>query len=185
MHFGFMLGFGAAQIPAAAPATYETLFDHSTVTVAGVNEIGSQLTLGVVFSASIDGTIAGIYFFKTSGDTATSRTAALFDNSGATITTGTSSGEPDGPGWVLVSFASPQAIVASTFYRGGVFFPNGGYPAEANVFASSVTRGHLTAPDFTTADGNGCFNYDTHLTSPVHGASGTSYGIDIAFKGAS
>lgn len=160
----------------------QSVFDHSTVTLAGNNEPGTKVTCGFVFNSVTQGRITGISFFKSASDVATSRQVALYSAAGVLLRSGTSSGEAAGPGWVTVNLDTPYTIEADVKHVAAVHYPSGSYPRQASVFANPIRRGDLLAESQSAAPNNGRYAYGTNIAYPDGNGGQASYGIDVAFQ---
>src|SRR5205823_5141937 len=72
------------------------------------------MELGIKFTSATAGTINGIRFFKTSGNTGT-HIGELYSSTGARLAQATFTGET-ATGWQTVLFSSPVSITANTTY---------------------------------------------------------------------
>jgi hypothetical protein len=184
-----------------APASSETMWDHSITTYSGTENSdfgnGQNLTLGVVFSPVKAGFITHISFWKTSIDTATSRTVALYNSSGTMVASGTSSSEPTGTAqWVEVALSSPYAVSAAAVttnnYTAAVYYAQERYPATSSVFTAGMYSPTSAFYFLSSTEavgkgfgGNGLFVYDTSgAIAPPTGAFGNgNYWIDVKWSG--
>src|SRR5262249_22570680 len=118
--------------------------------------------LGVKFRSDVAGTITGIRFYKSAGNTGT-HGGNLWSTAGATAgarrATVTFTGET-ASGWQQMNFGTPVAIQPNTVYVASYFAPNGHYSATLDYFA---TQGVDTPPLHALADGvsggNGVYAY--------------------------
>ena len=97
--------------------------------------------LGEEFETSIDGTVTGIRFYRTAGDTLTSRQLSLWNTAGVLLGSVVTTGET-GSGWRTVNLPAPVAVPAGRYIVS--------YPALSSLFsflsAHPVrTTAHLTA----------------------------------------
>ncbi|WP_335582767.1 DUF4082 domain-containing protein [Cryobacterium arcticum] len=145
--------------------------DATTPTILQVSD-RTLVTLGVRFSSSSAGTISGIRFYKSAGNTGT-HTGTLWTSGGTQLATATFSGET-ASGWQTVTFTTPVAITAGTTYVASYVSPTGTYSATLGEFSGTgVTRGPLTAG--TSA---GAYTYSSGFPSAQ---SGASYLVDVVF----
>lgn len=96
-----------------------------------------SLTLGTRFTASADGFITGIRFFKSSANTGT-HVGTLFSSSGEALATATFTNET-ASGWQSVNFASAVPIVKGQTYVAAYKAPNGHYAADPYFFSYGGT----------------------------------------------
>jgi hypothetical protein len=130
----------------------ESLFNpNSSPAVVTVNDT-SPVELGVKFTASANGLITGLRFYKGPQNTGP-HVADLWSSSGTLLATATFSNETTS-GWQQVSFSNPVAITAGATYIAS-YHTNGDYSADSNYFTSSLASGDLTAP----AGDNGVYAY--------------------------
>ena len=148
--------------------------------VASAND-PSAVNLGVQFTPSANGWIAGIRFYKGAGNTGT-HTGELWTASGTLLGKVTFTGQ-SASGWQEADFSSPIAVTADTAYVASYFAPNGGYAYDGGYFAStSVTNGPLTAPQSSAVSGgNGVYAYGSSPSFPDANYNATNYWIDVVF----
>ena len=116
------------------------------------------MELGVKFTASANGLITGIRFYKGPSNTGP-HVADLWSSTGTLLATATFTSET-ASGWQEVDFSTPVAITAGTTYVAS-YHTNGNYSASSNYFTNAVTNGELTAPG--TANGLYCLRVREHL----------------------
>jgi hypothetical protein len=147
---------------------------YTDATVPTILEFADQgpLTLGTRFVSSATGTISGIRFYKSAGNTGT-HTGTLWSAAGEELATATFS-EESGSGWQTVSFDSPVAITAGAGYIASYTNPTGRYSATPGEFSGSgISRGPLSA-----GNGAGAYTYSGGFPGS---ASGTAYLVDVVF----
>ena len=144
--------------------------DATTPTVQQVSE--EAVTLGVSFSSSVAGTVSGIRFYKSAGNTGT-HVGTLYSNSGTKLATATFSGESTA-GWQTVTFSTPVTINVNTTYIAAYRSTTGNYSVTPGAFNSPLTVGPLTAG--TNA---GAFSYPDAWPSYT---SSSSYLVDVVFN---
>lgn len=156
---------------------------------------GTGLTLCTQFTPVKAGWITKLRFWKTSIDTATSRTVGIFDcETGLSVTSEVTSGEPVGTAqWVEVTLSSPIVTTDTTLfdrnYYAAVAYDQQKYPATAGQFSSTGYYSTPAAAMFSpaTADsddgggiGNGAFRYGTSgLVYPDGSFGGGYYWVDV------
>ena len=136
---------------------------------------GTAVTLGVRFTASADGTISGVRFYK-SLDNGGTHTGTLWTSSGAVLATGTFTSEST-EGWEELDFTTPVQVTAGTTYVAGYFAPKGHYAADTNGLSSAVTNGPLTA-----LVGGGVYSYGSSVTFPSKTWENTNYWVDVVYQ---
>ncbi|WP_407938897.1 DUF4082 domain-containing protein [Nocardioides sambongensis] len=91
--------------------------------------------LGLRFSATNDGFVTGVRFYKGAGNTGT-HVGSLWSSSGEQLATVTFTGE-SATGWQSATFSSPVAVAAGQTYVVSYTVPNGRYAIEPNAFTSA------------------------------------------------
>ena len=168
-----------------APSGGDTTLWPST-TVPGIVDGGadSPVELGVKFKSDVSGSISGIRFYKSSGNS-DPHTARLWSNSGALLATATFSNET-ASGWQQANFSTPVAINANTVYVASYHTATGHYSYNSNYFTGA---GRDTPPLHALADGvsgaNGVFAYGSAGSFPYSGWNGSNYWVDVVFNSAS
>lgn len=99
--------------------------------------------LGIRFSASQNGTISGIRFYKSAGNTGT-HVGRLWTSTGTQLASVTFTGE-SASGWQTATFSSPVAITAGTTYVASYFAPVANAAYTENFFVAPLSVGPLTA----------------------------------------
>jgi hypothetical protein len=136
----------------------------------------SSVELGVKFSASVNGTIGGIRFYKGSLNLGT-HVADLWSSTGTLLATATFTNE-SASGWQQVNFSSPVTITAGTTYIAS-YHTSGNYAADSNYFSTTLTRGQLTAP----ANTNGVYAYGSGSIFPTSTFNASNYWVDVIYNG--
>ena len=111
---GATWSFTTVVSPPAPGSCPCSLYDDSVV--PGIQEVrdGVPLTLGVRFSSTAAGTVTGVRFYKSAGNTGT-HTGTLFTASGEQLATVTFANESTS-GWQTANFNQPVAMTANTEY---------------------------------------------------------------------
>jgi hypothetical protein len=147
------------------------LFTDAT-TPSVLQNIDNPVTLGVSFHSTLAGTVSGIRFYKSAGNTGT-HIGALWSASGQQLAVATFTGESSS-GWQTVTFASPVTIAANTVYVASYSSPNGVYSATPGDFSGAgVTRGPLVA-----GNNAGAYSYPGGFPGST---SPTNYLVDVVF----
>ncbi|VDC32177.1 hypothetical protein PSET11_02965 [Arthrobacter ulcerisalmonis] len=159
--------------PARTEGTCPCTLYQDTVTPT-TNEIndGVPLTLGTRFASNTAGTITGIRFYKSAGNTGT-HTGALYTTTGQQLATITFTNETTA-GWQTATFNQPVTITANTEYIAAYTTPNGVYSATSGGFSTGFTSGPLR-----TTEGSGAFISGSAY--PANGSS-ASYLVDVVFS---
>jgi hypothetical protein len=135
---------------------------------------GSPVELGVKFTASQNGSITGIRFYKVPDNTGT-HTGELWSSTGTLLASGTFSNEST-QGWEQLNFSSPVSITAGTTYVASYHTNAAHYATTPNGLASAVTSGPLTA----LASG-GVYAYGPASTFPSNSVNGMNYWVDVVY----
>jgi hypothetical protein len=171
--------------------TITNLFTTQTPVAGTDNDhqgtVGQEV--GVKFTSTAAGTITGIRFYKTSGNTGT-HIGELYSSAGARLAQATFTNET-ASGWQQVSFSSPVTITANTTYTAAYFSSLGNYTEENDYFLHhSVTNAPLTAPSDGTIGGNGTdpgngqgtYKYSSTPTFPNQLYRSANYWVDVIFQ---
>jgi hypothetical protein len=162
----------------AAPATIWS--STATPTNSSTND-NSAVELGVKFDSDVAGYIAGIRFYKGSGNTGT-HVGHLWTSTGTLLGTATFTGET-ASGWQQVYFSTPVAITAGTVYVASYFAPVGHYAEDDGYFASSgVDNGVLHALSNSAGGGDGVYLYGSSGGFPTNTYRSANYWVDILFS---
>ena len=155
------------------PST-ESLFSLNSVPSTVTVNDPSSVELGVQFTASANGSISGLRFYKGPQNTGP-HVADLWSSTGTLLATATFSNET-ASGWQQVNFSSPVAITAGTTYVAS-YHSNGDYSTTSSYFTSPVVSGDLTA----SASGNGVYAYGSASIFPTNTFSAANYWVDVVY----
>ncbi|GAA2136917.1 hypothetical protein GCM10009825_22570 [Arthrobacter humicola] len=155
--------------PGACPCS---LYDDSVL--PGIQEVrdGVPLTLGVRFSSTTAGSVTGVRFYKSAGNTGT-HSGTLFTASGQQLATVTFANESTS-GWQTAYFNQPVAMTANTDYIMAYKSSTGSYSATVNGFGSGLSVGNLR-----TASDAGSYSYANDFPSA---RSNASYLVDVVVQ---
>ena len=132
------------------------------------------------FSASVNGTIAGIRFYKGPQNTGT-HTGNLWSIGGTLLGSAVFSNESVG-GWQQVTFPTPVAVTAGTTYVASYHTTSGFYSVDGAYFqASGVTNGPLQALANGVSAGNGVYRYGPTSGFPTLTYNSNNYWVDVVF----
>ncbi|WP_244431568.1 DUF4082 domain-containing protein, partial [Bradyrhizobium yuanmingense] len=145
-------GSGQVSLKVNYPASAQSLFGTNDAPSVPNSGDTSPVEVGVKFTASVNGTITGLRFYKGSLNTGP-HIADLWSSTGTLLATATFTNET-ASGWQQVNFSTPVAITAGTTYVAS-YHTNGNYSGTQNYFATSLANGQLTAP----AGANGVYAY--------------------------
>jgi hypothetical protein len=135
--------------------------------------------MGVKFQSSIAGWVAGVRFYKGTGNSGT-HTGSLWTDTGTLLATGTYMNET-ASGWQSLLFANPVQISANTTYVASTYMPSGHYSADQSLFSTkALSSTPLTGLQTGTDGGNGVY-LAGGPGFPTSTYQGTSYGVDVIF----
>ncbi|MDE5442480.1 DUF4082 domain-containing protein [Bradyrhizobium sp. CSA207] len=171
-------GSGQVSLKVNYPVSAQSLFGTSDAPNVANSGDTSPVEVGVKFTASVNGTITGLRFYKGSLNTGP-HIADLWSSTGALLATATFTNET-ASGWQQVNFSNPVAITADTTYIAS-YHTNGNYSGTQNYFATSLINGQLTAP----AGANGVYSYGSGSAFPTSTFKSSNYWVDVVFNGSS
>jgi methionine-rich copper-binding protein CopC len=149
--------------PDVAPSGYTNVTDQS-----------SGVELGVKFTATNNGSLTGIRFFKVPDNTGT-HTGTLWSSTGTALATGTITNEPT-QGWAELDFSSPVSITAGTTYVASYHTSAWHYADSPNGLSSPVVNGPLTA-----LPNGGVYAYGSSSTFPSNSGNAANYWVDVVY----
>jgi methionine-rich copper-binding protein CopC len=138
--------------------------------------------LGMKFQSSVAGWVAGVRFYKGTGNNGT-HTGSLWTASGTLVATGTFTNET-ASGWQSMLFANPVAISANTTYVVSYWDPDGNYGLDTELFDWPRNTPPLTAVQsnyVTAGGGNGVYDAGGQ-GFPTLQSDGSSYAVDVIFQ---
>ena len=155
-----------------------TIFGNAT---PGTPDQGpdSSVNLGVRFKSDVAGTITGIRFYKSAGNTGT-HVGDLWDSSGNHLASATFTNET-ASGWQSVNFTTPVAITAATYYVASYLSPVGHYSEDDNFFTSSYDNAPLHAAQDGVPGTNGIYIYSATSAYPTQAWESANYYVDVTF----
>src|SRR6516162_2607039 len=163
-------------------STPQSLFTASNTPAELSPNEGQQLEVGVKFQSSVAGQITALKFYRSATDTG-SDLVDLWSSTGTKLASATFT-NATGSGWQTVNLSTPVNISANTTYVAS-YHTNGAYVATSNFFTTAFTSGVLTAPDTTTAGGNGVFanaGTSTAAIFPTNTYLAANYWADVVFQ---
>ncbi len=172
------LGTGEPSQASNAVTPRDTIFDYATPEVVDSGD-RSAIELGVKFSASVNGSVTGIRFYKAAANTGT-HVGSLWSSTGTLLASATFTGESEA-GWQQVTFSTPVAITAGTTYVAGYFAPNGHYSATSAAFGSIGTSNPPLEALANEASPDGVYGYASASTFPANSFNATNYWVDLMF----
>jgi len=154
-----------------------SIFTNLTPSTQTFNDNMGAIEVGTKFMSANDGTVTGIKFYKTVGNTGT-HTAQLYNWYGAPLATSVCENETDS-GWQTVLFPEPVPIKANTMYVAAYHSSLGNYTATFYGLKTAITNGPLTALADSTQGLNGVFRYTDILDFPIFGYKSSNYWVDV------
>jgi hypothetical protein len=160
-----------------APRPVETLWP--VVTVPAVVDSGDSAAyeLGLKFRASVAGTIAGVRFYKSTGNTG-SHTGSLWTSAGQLLATTTFTSESPS-GWQEAAFATPVTITAGTTYVVS-YHTSGHYSYNGSYFSGGAYVSHNLEALAAAESVNGVFRSGAS-GFPSSSANAANYWVDVAY----
>jgi Domain of unknown function (DUF4082)/Cadherin-like domain/Bacterial Ig domain len=169
-------GTGQVSLNVTYPTNAQSLFGTNATPSTPDSGDTSSIEVGVEFTASVNGVITGIRFYKGASNTGP-HVADLWSSTGTLLATATFTNET-ASGWQEVNFSTPVAVTAGTTYVAS-YHTNGDYSASTNYFTSPITNGELTA----LGTGNGVYAYGSGSVFPTATYKSTNYWVDVVFDG--
>jgi hypothetical protein len=165
--------FTTVKPPAEPGVCPCSLYDDGDL--PSIIEVGDPdaVTLGVRFSATANGIIRGIRFYKAAGNTGT-HVGALWSASGESLATAVFSDESTS-GWQTVYFPQPVSVTAGTEYVASYRTPVGHYSATP---AAYVDGGFSKGPLRVAAE-SGVYSYPNAFPNA---RTSTGYSVDVVFE---
>ena len=155
-----------------------TLFQPTdSPAIPSVND-PNPVELGLKFSASVNGTVSALRYYKGSQDSGT-HVGSLWSSAGTLLAQVTFSGET-ASGWQQMALAPPVPILAGTTYVVS-YHSNGGYAATGGYFSSPHINAPLTAPSSAATGGNGVYRYGAG-GFPTQTYNASNYWVDVVFN---
>ena len=165
---------GTVNVAVVAPFTAEGLFTSAQTPAILSDPDPGQVNLGVKFVASEAGSIAGLEYYRGTGDTGT-HTGSLWSSTGQLLATATFAAET-ASGWQTVYFSSPVTIAPNTTYVAS-YHSNGHYAATGNYFGALYDP---NGPLATSGPAAGVYTYGTGNLFPTN-TSDANYWVDVLF----
>ena len=160
-----------------------SLFGPADTPASTITSDPDDYELGVKFTATQNGEITALRYFRGAADSADTdvRTLHLWDDNGNLLGSVTITSNPGQSGWQSASLSTPIAITANTTYIAS-YETTKNYVFSAGFFAADWTGsdGVLTAPASDTVGGNGVFSV-TPGTFPTSTYGVANYWVDVTF----
>jgi hypothetical protein len=169
-----------AQVSLALTSEIDSLWNNSAVPGTVDAGPGGAVELGVKFTSSVNGTISGIRFYKSSMNTGT-HIGNLWSIGGGLLASATFTGETPS-GWQTVTFSSPVPITANTVYVASYHTDVSHFSFDANYFATAgVYNPPLQFLASGVSGGNGVYTYSSASTFPSSTYEAANYWVDVVF----
>ncbi len=136
---------------------------------------GGAVELGMKFSATANGFVTGVRFYKGAANTGT-HVGNLWSADGTLLATVTFTGE-SASGWQQASFSKPVSIQANTTYIISYYAPKGHYSIDPSGLASTIQSGALTVTGGSTT---GVFRYGAS-GFPTDSYQSSNYWVDVVY----
>jgi hypothetical protein len=164
----------------ALPACPCTIWSTSAAPVVVDSGAGPGVELGVKFTSSVNGTITGVRFYKSSANTGT-HVGNLWSSTGTLLATATFSSET-ASGWQEADFSSPVSVAANTVYVASYYTNVSHFSADQGFFAANgVISLPLQALASGVNGGDGVYAYGSNSSFPSNSYNSTNYWVDVVF----
>ena len=169
---------GAASVNVTLPSNFRRLWNDSALPANANTNDGQPIEVGVKFQSSTAGYIHGVRFYKGALNTGL-HIGSLWTLDGSLLAQAAFTAETP-TGWQVVTFPTPVAISANTYYVASYYSP-GGYFAETPGYfaAQGVSQPPLSAPAAGVIGPNGVYRYGAS-GFPDTGTS-NNYWVDVTF----
>jgi methionine-rich copper-binding protein CopC len=165
---------------AVVASNFYSLWNNSTTPAVVDSGDGQAVELGMKFKSDVNGSILGVRFYKSAGNTGT-HVANLWSSTGKLLATATFTAET-ASGWQQVNFATPVAIRANTVYVVSYHTNSGHYAVNRGYFATS---GADAGPLHGLANGasgvNGVYLYGAG-GFPTKSYQASNYWVDVVMS---
>ena len=157
-----------------------SVWDDATTPGTITEQDSNSVELGMKFTASVDGFVTGVRFYKGPQNTGTHE-GRLWTLGGTLLAEVTFTNE-SASGWQEASFAEPVAVTAGTVYVVSYLAPNGFYSGDNGYFAGTgVTNGPLRALQDGENGGNGVYRYGSG-GFPSSSYNNTNYWVSPVYQ---
>jgi hypothetical protein len=164
-------------VPTNCPC--DTIWTATSVPTTSDAGDANAVELGVKFTASADGYIAGIRFYKAGINTGIHQ-GNLWSAAGQLLGSATFQNESSS-GWQQVIFPAPVPVQANVTYVASYYAPSGHYSADLGYFANApVNSPPLQALQNSLTNANGVYLYSTVSAFPKNdpGGNAVNYWVD-------
>jgi hypothetical protein len=171
----------ALSIAVVPPPAFFTIWPSTIAPTTADAGADSAVELGVKFKADANGTISGIRFYKSTGNTGT-HVGNLWNSSGNLLASATFTNET-ASGWQQVNFSTPVTVTANTVYIASYHSTIGHYSEDDGYFTSNgVDNPPLHALQDGVSGADGVYAYGTNSIFPTQAFQGANYWIDVVFE---
>ena len=174
-----MLGLSLQGPAGAAPTTVEHESIWSGVTPANAEQDvdHESVELGTEFTPTTDGTVLGVKFWKTQGNSGT-HVGNLWTADGQHLATATFQNET-ATGWQSVTFSQPVGVEADKTYVVSYLAPEGHYAAVTDY------TGQSSSDSLSIKPSSGVYSYGQVSSFPTDSWNNSQYFVDVMFAPAS
>ena len=166
--------------PPPPPPSAVSIWSPSAVPGTPWNPNSNPVTLGVKFRSDVTGTVAGIRFYKGSGNNGP-HTGLLYSNTGTLLAQANFTGET-ASGWQQVTFSTPVAIAANTTYI-AAYFTSTGYAYDFGYFTQTgVDNAPLHALRSGVDGPNSVYSAGGSPQFPASTYGDSNYWVDVVFS---
>lgn len=159
---------------AAPPSPASASFWEQQATPQIPDVDASPVALGLKFRPRVNGTITGVRFYKSPGNTGV-HVGKLWTDAGVLLTSETFTAET-ASGWQTVLFSTPQPVVAGTDYVASYACPNGHFSASRGYFHTAMRTELLE-----TGTWPGFYDGDPSVFPSSPGGDASNYWVDPIF----
>jgi hypothetical protein len=171
-------GAGSSPVAATDAVTPRaSLFEGATPSVVDAGDT-SAVNLGVKFTATVNGSVTGLRFYKATANTGT-HVGTLWNADGTQVREATFTRETVS-GWQAVTFATPAPVTAGTTYVASYHAPNGHYSSTSAAFSNPIENPPLQALANSVSN-NGVYAYNASPVFPTGSWNASNYWVDILF----
>lgn len=169
---------GTASVNVTLPSNFRRLWNDSTLPANANTNDGQPIEVGIKFQSSAAGYIHGVRFYKGALNTGL-HVGSLWSIDGNLLAQATFVDET-AVGWQVVTFTTPVAISANTYYVASYYSPGGTFAETPGYFASQgVSQPPLSAPAAGVIGPNGVYRYGA--SGFPNSGSSNNYWVDVTF----
>jgi hypothetical protein len=155
-----------------------SLFTGVTPKDSTLNDNQGAIEVGMKFQSTMNGTVTGIKFYKTSANTGI-HTGELYSATGELLASKVFTNET-GLGWQVTLFDQPVSITANTTYIAAYHSSLGNYTATDYGLLTKVVKSPLVALANDPESPNGIFKYTHAPAFPDTTYLADNYWVDVA-----